>query len=221
MGAVRHDERCHLGPEDLGPYLLGGLGAAEQAEVARAVHACPACLLQVSRLRPVVEVLDRAWPEELGERPAPVPREGLRLETVLEDVARQRTMARRRRIVAVVAGVAAACLLAVAVLVGLPQKDVTRVPIATAGVTGQAALASADGGTRIDLTVAGLKPNASYGVWLEDDGGRRVPAGSFSPDADGRMELELHAALPLDHSAALGITQLGGKDMLREPLPEG
>lgn len=221
MGAVRHDERCHLGPEDLGPYLLGGLPADEQAEVARAVRDCPVCLLEVNQLRRVVEVLDRARPDEAGKRPATMPHEGLALETVLEDVARHRRLARRRRDVVAVAGVAAACLLAMAVLVGLPREDVTRVPIAASGLTGQAAMVTADDGTRIDLTVAGLQPNASYGVWLEDEGGHRVPAGSFRPGPEGRTQLELNAALLLNDCTALGITRLDGRDMLREPLPEG
>jgi anti-sigma-K factor RskA len=122
-------------------------------------------------------------------------------------------------VVAAVAAVAAAVLAVSGVLLATRDDPAgRRVELAGAGVTGWAVLAADTEGTRIDLEVSGLEAGHAYGVWLEDARGARVPAGSFRPAPDGETHLVLNAGLPLDQSRAIGVTRLGGDDMVRRDL---
>jgi hypothetical protein len=122
-------------------------------------------------------------------------------------------------VVAAAAAVAAVLLAVTGVLLATRDDDGgRRVELAGAGVTGWAELAPDARGTRIDLEVSGLPAGHAYGVWLEDARGARVPAGSFRPAPGGETHLVLNAGLPLELSRAIGVTQLGGDDLVRRDL---
>jgi hypothetical protein len=54
----------------------------------------------------------------------------------------------------------------------------------------------------------------AYGAWLAYPDGRRVGAGTFVAQPDGSATVDLSAALPLDRTATLGVTVLGGTDVM-------
>jgi hypothetical protein len=146
------------------------------------------------------------------------------LHGVLARVARERRASRRRRwaVAGVAAAVAGVLVAGGLLLTGvLGERDAgRRVQLAGGPVSGSAVLVDAEQGTRIALEVTGLAPGR-YGVWLEDQEGQRVSAGSFRPDADGWASVDLLAGLPLEDSEAIGVTVAGGEDLLREELAPG
>ncbi len=88
-----------------------------------------------------------------------------------------------------------------------------------APATGSAVVSTREWGTAISLEVRGLTPGTSYGAWLADGSGKRVGAGTFRPLDDGTARLDLGASMTLDQAARLGVTALGGDDILVADLP--
>jgi anti-sigma-K factor RskA len=223
VGPVRHD--CDVSPEELGPYLLGHLPPDEAERVRDAVQRCPVCAAEVAQLSPVVTALAAASPA-VAPPPAfgPTGVDEAVLRGVLARVARERRASRRRRwaVAGVAAAVAGVLGTAGLLLTGvLGERDAgRRVQLAGGPVSGSAVLVDAEQGTRIALEVTGLAPGR-YGVWLEDQEGQRVSAGSFRPDAEGGARVDLLAGLPLEDSEAIGVTVAGGEDLLREELAPG
>jgi anti-sigma-K factor RskA len=217
VGAMKH--QCQVLPEDLGPYLLGQLEPDEEARIAALVADCPSCTAEVRALRPVVAALalsgDSADPTpHAATGPPPAGLDGV-LSTVHRERARRRS--RSWRIAAAAAVVVLALGLgAVTVLVRDGGDDGRRVTLSGQGTArGGAVVAERAWGTAITLTVTGLQPGRPYGAWLENRSGDRVPAGTFTATTDGTMRLDLSALMRLDDAAAVGVTQLDGKDVLR------
>jgi Anti-sigma-K factor rskA len=215
---MRHE--CPVRPEDVGPYLLGQLGPDEAAAVAETVDACPSCAAEVARLRPVVQALARGTAPLEEEAPtAPPPA----LERVLASVRDERTE-RRRRLHRRVALAAAAAVLVFATAVGavvLSERGADAGgggrDVALSGSSAAAGNVEMSGhlwGTAMTLEVRGLTPGTSYGAWLADRSGKRVSAGTFRPTATGSAHLELSASLPLPDASAVGVTEIGGDDVL-------
>lgn len=237
MGGMRHE--CEVWAEDLGPYLLGQLPAPEAARVAALVADCPTCTVEVERLRPVVQALGTmplpaagpALPAVL-EPPAPA------LDRVLAEVqahTQTQTQARTADVAPVraarrpgrrVAVLAAASLLvvagALAVLLGrggeVRTVTLARADTAPGQAAGSVEVVSRSWGTALTVEVRGLRPGRTYGAWLADESGQRTPAGTFRAATDGTAELELGASLALDDVGSLGVTQLGGDDVLTADL---
>lgn len=208
---------CRVAEEDLGPYLLGQLSPGRAEEVAAEVAACPSCAAEVVRLRPVVTAMAAASPpEDLGRRSAPLPHPA-GLGEVLASVRRAQRSRARRRVAMAVGGTAAAVALGAAVPVllggGEEEREVALVRAGTASPESADAAASMvlserGWGTAIELEVSGLRPEQTYGVWLERREGGRLPAGSFRPDDDGTVTISLGSALDLSDSAAVGVALL-------------
>lgn len=220
MGAVRHE--CQVRPEELGPFLLGQLAPTESDRVADAVAACASCTAEVAGLRPVVAALETATATPRGpDRPEPPEQQAWRgpdgLEVLLSAVHRERGKRLRAwRLGAVAAGVA--LLLGLGTVIALQDDDTggREVRLVGAGpARGTALVTEREWGTAIDLTVSGLQPGQSYGAWLEDGSGERVPAGTFRATSGGAVRLELSALMPVQDAAAVGVTRLGGSDVLR------
>jgi hypothetical protein len=211
---MRHD--CPVRPEDLGPYLLGQLGDEDAALVEQEVASCPSCTAEVERLRPVVAALAVGGaPDEQPAATAPVPA----LNRVLAAV-RAEQAAQRRRLWARIGAVAASLLLVLGAVAGGVMwagrsGGTERIALSGASpASGSATVAPREWGTAISLDLRGLTPGTSYGAWLADDAGKRVPAGTFRPLADGSARLDLGASLTLEQAARLGVTALGGDDVL-------
>lgn len=217
MGQVNHS--CRVSEEDLGPYLLGQLPSGRAEEVAAEVASCPSCAAEVARLRPVVTAMTAASaPEDLGRRTAPLA-DPSSLAEVLASVRRAQRSRSRRRAAIAAGGLAAAVALgaAVPVFLGAGEQD-RRVALARSGAaspesadaTASMVLSERGWGTAIKLEVSGLRPEQTYGVWLERREGGRLPAGSFRPDDDGTVQISLSSALDLSDSAAVGVAVLPG-----------
>jgi hypothetical protein len=217
---MRHE--CSVRAEDLGPYLLGQLDPDEAARVAAAVDSCACCAEEVRRLRPVVLALAGAGGElddETVRAPAPA------LDRALASVHDARA-ASRRRVLNRAGLAAAAVVLVIATAVGAvviaggqdrsSDRDVTLIGQGAAG--GSVVLSPRDWGSELVLDVRGLAPGKAYGAWLADESGQRVPAGTFRPASDGSARLNLGASLRPGDAATVGVTELGGDDVLRADL---
>jgi hypothetical protein len=207
-------------PEDLGPFLLGQLDRDEAAIVAEAVASCPSCTAEVDRLVPVTAALARVTlplDEPVVAAPSPA------LERVLDSVRGERAASRRRRRTRLVLAAASVVVLAAAVVGAVVQvrggddgRDIAFVGRSSAW--GSAVVAERGWGTSIELDVGGLRPGRTYGAWLADRKGQRVPAGTFTPTADGRAHLRLGASMTLREANAVGVSQLDGGDVLTAKL---
>ena len=219
MGGMRHD--CATHPEELGPYLLGHLGAEESLLVAGAVETCPVCSAEVDRLRPVVQALSRGLARLDQPSVAPSPALDRVLASVHGELARKR---RTRRQAALVAAALVLVLLTVAgsiVLTGhsAGPRDRRVTLTGRSGVAGSVAVSQQHWGTALVLDLRGLTPGRPYGAWLADRSGKRTPAGTFRATADGSARLDLGAALPLREAGGVGVTELGGGvDVLQAAL---
>jgi uncharacterized protein YggT (Ycf19 family) len=76
------------------------------------------------------------------------------------------------------------------------------------GASASAVLTPYASGTAIQLTATGLDPAQSYAVWLEDDAGGRLSAGTFRPDGVGVARLSLTSSASLPNCRAFGLTRL-------------
>ncbi|MCW2601695.1 MAG: hypothetical protein JWM02_3524 [Frankiales bacterium] len=217
MGGMTH--RCGVGPEDLGPYLLDHLTADEAERVAAALAECPTCSEEVSLLRPTVAALAVAVPYQ-GHAPSlPAPSFDRVLGTVNQR--RQATSVRRRVALAAAALVVAVALGLSTFVIGFGRQESAGQTLRLAGTSGASGRVVLDGrswGTAISLEVRGLDPHLTYGAWLARPDGQRVSAGSFRPDAQGAAKLELGAALARSDIGSMGVTPLGGADVLSTKL---
>ena len=75
-----------------------------------------------------------------------------------------------------------------------------------AGASASAILTPHLTGTSIDLNAAGLDPSRSYSVWLQNQQGGRVLAGSFEPGNTGTAQISLASNATLDSSIGFGLT---------------
>lgn len=220
---------CDLGPADLGPLLLGALPADRQRRAEEHLTVCPGCRHDTAELRPVVALMaEAAATVELdGRAPdGPVLQDGA-LERLLAAVeaerpGRRRAPARPWRL----PGIAAAATVLVAALVtgglalvGRGGDDRVVSLNGAGGAHASARLDQRSWGTAVRLQAAGLKPGTAYGAWLAYPDGRRVGAGTFVAQPDGSATVDLSAALPLDRTATLGVTVLGGTDVMAVNLP--
>jgi uncharacterized protein YggT (Ycf19 family) len=76
------------------------------------------------------------------------------------------------------------------------------------GATASAVLSAQNGVTFIDLTVTGLEPAHSYGVWLQTDDGARASAGTFQPAWAGTVRVSLSSAAALADCQMFGVSRL-------------
>jgi hypothetical protein len=99
---------------------------------------------------------------------------------------------------------------------GSSGRDVTL--IGEGAAAGSVVVSPRDWGSALVLDVRGLAPGKAYGAWLADESGQRVPAGTFRPASDGSARLNLGASLRPGDAATVGVTELGGEDVLRADL---
>jgi hypothetical protein len=220
MDAMSDTSACRDWAERLGPYLLGQLDGTERLRVEDHLAHCGGCSAETAELRPVVELLPRLDPSDLGSRkemPSPL---------LAARIVREVTAHRRRRVRVRLAWAAVACVVVVALavagtrLVDRPDSDVTSrslVAVDASGLSGDADLAERAWGTQVSLDLSGLTPGTDYVAWLERPDGSRVPAGSFHADGS-TVRLTLAAALPLDEGSAVGVSTIEGEDVLRASL---
>jgi anti-sigma factor RsiW len=208
----------------LGGYVLHALEPDEAEMVRRHLATCAACAAEHGELMGIPLVLDAAGADETPVEHPPAALE----EAVLDRFAREhpgnpadepprrrlrdrlRTALRplSRPLPAAIAGAVAAAAVTAALIV-LPggasrgtaeqyQASLSGSPAAP-GATASAHLRVFSAGTRVRLSVRGLRgsPDTVYELWCLRDDGEKVSAGTFRTDASGRADVSLTtAAMP-------------------------
>jgi hypothetical protein len=202
-----HGNDHHRYADDLASYALGALPELEAAVVARHVMRCNACAGELERLRPAVEALQSAVPQE----PAPPALKSAVMRAVREDAARRaggpetmpaavtwrgafgQTLARLRRRPALGLATAFALLLAIAIGVAgiatlrpAEQRRVVAAAVDTSELPGARArlVARDDVGVLEVARLPHLIRGEVYVVWV-DRGRGPAYASSFNVRPDG------------------------------------
>lgn len=200
---------CPEWQEDLAGWLVAQLAPDREARLAAHLEGCRRCreeadaLLAVAAVSLAAEgVVPAALGPDDGEPPADL---GDRIAASVRRQRRHRALAAAG--LALLAG-AAAVVAAVALGVGgrdgapepLQGRTVTFA-VVPAGGSAQAVVADDPGGSVVALRAEGLDPGTTYALWLTPPGGDwtdRVAAGTFRPDPDGSVSVELPCALPAE-----------------------
>lgn len=208
---------CRGWREMIGAYVLGGLPEDQRTGLLAHMDGCPDCRADAAELGKVARALETVDPERptIGEAPPP----HLYRAVFSRIEAEGRGAVRSRRRIRVAGLVAAAALLIVAAALtfrsGGEVVDFASVP---RGVVASAVLDETRAGVEVHLEVEGLEPG-TYGVWMEGYGGDRFPAGTFEVTGAGAVEGDFLAAWRRDECRTLGVTRLGGEDVLVQELP--
>ena len=76
------------------------------------------------------------------------------------------------------------------------------------GASASARLTPNQSGTSVDLSAKGLDASRSYSVWLQNDQGVRVLAGTFEPGTMGTADISFLSNAALAHTVGFGLTLL-------------
>jgi hypothetical protein len=186
---------------------------------------CPQCREELRELGRVAATLWLVDPDRLANPPRPPVTLAQDVSDAVATVRRRKHQSARWRNV-LVAGLAAAAVFAVILSIVAvtfdSSSDQTAQHVAftsaPSGVAASADLVAADGGTQIQLKVDGLGPDGGdgdvYWLWLSTADGSRVAAGTFS--GDGTMHMT--AALPLDKTARVWVTDKSDAVVLDAPV---
>ncbi len=179
---------------------------AQQIALRAHLDGCAACRAELDDLVAVARALPAADPDRLADPGQPSSRLAGR---VVARVAGERTRRRRRRFGRVlVAAVIVAALgiggLLVANLGDDTETTAVEFPV-TRGVTARAELRGAATGTEVRLVASGLEADEVYWLWLTDEGGDRVTAGTFR-GGDDEVAVTLTGALPLADTVRIWVT---------------
>jgi putative zinc finger protein len=221
-GLEAHLETCDICREELDrlaplPGLLSRL-TVEEAEV-----------LETTALGPEgpdpgqTRSAEIARPGERAPRPAAAP-SSAPLERALFAVARER---RRSRLVRV-AAVAAALVIAAFALVGgpLPGDDGGDDPATftaaasdlRTGVRGSAELTREPWGTRVELSLAGVRPGERCRLVARSAGGRSEVAATWRADYLGTADVPGAVAIPADRLTSLDVVTADDRVLVRMPV---
>jgi hypothetical protein len=190
----------------------------EAARVLAHVDGCASCARALDELRRTATALPMVDPDVLRAVPVPPPHLADRILREVRDEAR----ARRRRRRTFVALAAAAVLAIVAGVVGVlvasdGATDQREFAVEEPGVDATFSLAPNDEGTAVRLEHEGLDPEDVYWLWLTDESGERVSAGTFHGSTD-RSTLVLQSAMPADQAVRIWVTDADDGVVLDSPL---
>lgn len=201
---------CPDAATDLGAYVLGALETGERRRVEEHLGRCPSCAAEVAELAPLTDLLDRVDLADLTP-PAVTPSPELfaRMSAAAAPPARG-----RRRVVALVAA-AVLAVLGIGVTVwtsGSSDQSVT----ATAGaVRATVTATSADHGSSLEVTVAGMHPRETCTLVAVGRDGTRHAAGQWPASAAGDGTWRGWAAVDRNDLAAVILTGDGGRELVR------
>jgi predicted anti-sigma-YlaC factor YlaD len=205
---------------ELAARALGVASAEDDIALDAHLDGCRACRSELDELRASADALALADPDRLDP-----PDSGPFLaDQIVERVAAESAAGRRRRRrrLAAVAGalaVAAAVVVAVALGTGPRAEDTPALELAGSdGVTGSAMLTDRPWGTEITLEVEGLDEGHTYWLWLTDDDGDRVVAGSLTGTGD-RAHAVLASALASEDARRIWMTDEADRVVLDARLP--
>jgi hypothetical protein len=203
-------EPCRGRRGDVAAYALGRLTPDEATRTLAHLDGCPTCRDALAELRSTAALLPLADHRRIDSQPVPPPDLGERIQQkVREDRRAQRARITRRRLTTVLAAAAAIVVLAVAAIL-IVDRD--RGPTlqafsdAVPGVDGSFALEANDQGTAVLFEHRGLDPDETYWLWLTDESGRRMSAGTFHGGASDTTRITLQSALPEDQAVRIWVT---------------
>lgn len=200
----------------IGAYVLGGLPEDQRTGLLAHMDGCPGCRADAAELGKVARALETVDPERPATE-APPPHLYRAVFSRIEAEGLHAVRSRRRiRVAGLVA--AAALLIVVAALTFRSGGEVIDFASVPRGVVASAVLDETSAGMEVHLEVEGLEPG-TYGVWMEGYGGDRLPAGTFEVADAGVVEGDFLAGWRRDECRALGVTRLGGEDVLVQELP--
>jgi anti-sigma-K factor RskA len=176
----------------------------------------------------VVTLLRYADPEEV-EHPAEPPANledriitRVRAEQGGKVVDLSERRSRRPAVLAAAAAVVAVIILGVGIVAGFgddtPSGRTVELAGAESGFSGSVELSETEDETVLRLVASGLDPDQVYAAWLAPDGGDKQAAGTFRPDNDGEVDVELLSGFPLDDAARVWVTDPAGETVLNAPL---
>jgi hypothetical protein len=216
-------EACRDWRGALGAAALGAVDSDDDVALQAHLDGCADCRAELDELRAVAAALplaDLAHVERAtGQPPAALG------ASVVGAVAGARASARRRRARRAVAAAAAVAALAGGVVaVGgalVDDGDDAGVVVALGGegAPARAELRTVDSGTVVRFESRGLRPGGWYWLWVTDETGRRLPAGTFRGTREG-VEVTLTAALPLDETRRVWVTDEDDEVVLDGLLPD-
>lgn len=198
----------------LGAAALGGGDPADDIALRAHLDGCPACRAELRELTLVARALAAVPFSALDAVPAePSGALGAR---VLERLAREREAVHARRVrrafigAGALAGVAAAVIAVVLVVGAGGGNGPAGTRLVLPGVGGERASATAtlrskDAGTEVDMKVSGLHRGDYYWLWVTDEAGHRLPAGTFQ-GSDHPITMRLTAAMPLSEARRIWVT---------------
>ena len=215
-------ESCREWRGDLAGAALDRLEPDARVALQAHLDGCAACRAELADLSAVARALPAADTAHVTAAAPNEPPAHLG-QDVLDRLAFARAGERRRgrRRFAVIAGTAVA---AAAALVGLlliasslgTSKDPERkvaFSVAPPGVEASAHLQRADYGTEVKLDVSGLDDGGWYWLWLTDESGRRLEAGTFRASGE-HYTCDMTSALPLAEARRIWVTDDDDKVVL-------
>jgi hypothetical protein len=200
-------------------YVLGALPAADRAAFDEHLAGCAACADRVRELSELPGLLSAVHESDLQGEAMP--------DTLLPGLLRRAAVERRRRrtISSALAGLAAACLIALVVAVWpaqtagpKPAPPQAMAAVVASPVRATAALVSRSWGTQIDLTCTyddgTTAAGYAYGLTVTATDGNRYQLGTWRLQAGRAVTFASGVALPRDQIASVEITT-GTQPILR------
>lgn len=198
-------------------YALHALSDRDRADFEAHLVTCAACRDGVTRARATVDLLgeaDETWLDPVGP---PIP--DTLLPGLLAAARRERRL--RRWVAAGIAGLAAACVLALVALLVTPRPTSVSarrmVAVQASPVHATAALQSTAWGTRISLTCwygAGANGGYLYSVTVHAVDGTVTQLGSWRLGPGNRVHFTTGTALPTSQIRTVDITDASGANLL-------
>jgi anti-sigma factor RsiW len=214
----------------LGAYVLGALERAERVRLEAHLETCAICSEELDELAPLPGLLsrltlDEAEVLELEEAPRVEAGTGAPLERALFEVARERRRSRLLRATAVAAAlVLAAVVLAGGLLLDGGGGNGGTAPLTAAasdlqtGVSGSAELTREPWGTRVELSLAGVRPGERCRLVARAVGGRTEVAATWRVGYLGTAEVPGAVAIPADRLASLEVVTARDRVLVRMPV---
>ena len=208
--------------ELLGPYVLGGLDAADRALLDRHLLTCSVCRKELSSYAVLPALL------RLGDGPAPSPAPGpsdgalaRTLHAVRHERLRRRRFALLASAAAVVLGLGATTAGLIAVQGDNPntsQPAVSLVAASGSNSQGQTSLTARPWGTSVDLDLSGLPQGQRFVMWVVSSDGTQQQAATWGSTRDGVAQVTGASAFERSEVAAVRVTTTAGALLLSRDL---
>jgi hypothetical protein len=221
-------EACPEWQGDLAAWVTAQGGPEREAALLAHLEGCAACRAEADGLLAVAAVALVADPDRAAAAGAAPPPSGdvagfeppadLGDRISARVRAERRGHLRRRALVAAVGAAAAAAVLVGALVVASDdgparlEGEEFAFTVLPAGGEAEAVVAPYEEDSEssvVQLTASGLDPDVTYALWLSVPGGGRedrVPAGTFRPEEDGTVDVQLPCGMPAGEVGRLWAT---------------